>query len=260
MRQSWWRRFNESQAHTQANIVCTFLIMLATIAYAAIAGFQLVAMNGQLREMRESVEEAKRSGQQATDQMWKAVGNINWMARSMDWSQKTSQHAIESSEQQNKKTLQATIDQFRQDQRAWVGVTDVSMKDPVLAGRKFVWIGYIANSGKTPSLETKILAYYTTGSGKTLPAFTYPPAKEPQGIMIIQPGSKFSLNGHEREDDPVLTQTQIDALKNQTTRMYIYGQIEYRDVSNHHHTTHWCVWLESDLANTHPCDTYNDAN
>ena len=41
---SWWHRFKRSDAHTQANIVCTILVMFATISYAIIAGCQLGAM------------------------------------------------------------------------------------------------------------------------------------------------------------------------------------------------------------------------
>lgn len=238
------------------------IVTIATNVILAVVGiFALRAYYGQLSVMQGQLDQMQRSGEQSTEQGWSAILNINWLARSMDWSQKVSKKAMESSEQQSQKALQASIDQFRRDQRAWVGVTDVSIKDPVLAGHKFVWIGYVANSGKTPSLETKILAYYKTGFGKTPPEFTYPPLDEPQGVMVIQPGSKFSLNGHERADDPVLTEEQVQALKDGVTRMYIYGTIEYRDVSTSNvHTTHWCVWMGSDLANTHPCDTYNDAN
>lgn len=37
---NWFQRFKRSTAHTQANIVCTFVVMLATIAYVIVAGLQ----------------------------------------------------------------------------------------------------------------------------------------------------------------------------------------------------------------------------
>lgn len=52
-----------------------------------IYGCQLKVMQGQLDEM-------KRSGEQSTQQMWSAIGNINWEARSADWSQKSTQQAM----------------------------------------------------------------------------------------------------------------------------------------------------------------------
>jgi hypothetical protein len=85
-RQTWLLRFRKSPAHTQTNIVCTAIIAIATVAYTCVAGLQLIAMRGTLSEM-------KRSGEPSTQQMWSAISNINWMARSVDWSQKTTQAA-----------------------------------------------------------------------------------------------------------------------------------------------------------------------
>jgi hypothetical protein len=80
-RENWVLRFRKSPAHTQANIVCAAVIMVATVIYAGVPIFQLLAMRGTLSEM-------KRTSEQNTEQMWSAIGNLNWMARSMDWSQK----------------------------------------------------------------------------------------------------------------------------------------------------------------------------
>jgi hypothetical protein len=49
----------------------------------------------------------RRSGQESTNQMWQAVGNVNWMARSMDLSQKSNQKAM--ADQVRK--LQSVVDQ-----------------------------------------------------------------------------------------------------------------------------------------------------
>lgn len=38
---NWWQRFRRSSAHTQANIVCSFIVMFATIAYVIVATCQL---------------------------------------------------------------------------------------------------------------------------------------------------------------------------------------------------------------------------
>jgi hypothetical protein len=85
-RRSWLLRFRKSPAHTQTNIVCTTIIAIATVAYTFVAGFQLIVMRGTLSEM-------KTSGEQSTQQMWSAISNLNWIARSVDWSQKTTQAA-----------------------------------------------------------------------------------------------------------------------------------------------------------------------
>ena len=56
------------------------------IAALIIYGCQLGVMRGTLSEM-------KTSGETSTQQMWSAINNLNWMARSVDWSQKTTQKA-----------------------------------------------------------------------------------------------------------------------------------------------------------------------
>jgi hypothetical protein len=72
LRQRWWRRFKASDAHTQANIVCTALIMVATIAYAIIAGLQLGAIKGQLSQMSKQLPELQKSASAAMDSAYVA--------------------------------------------------------------------------------------------------------------------------------------------------------------------------------------------
>jgi hypothetical protein len=52
---NWCQRFRKSSAHTQANIVCTFIVMVATIVYVIVSARQLHVMSGQLGEMKISV-------------------------------------------------------------------------------------------------------------------------------------------------------------------------------------------------------------
>jgi hypothetical protein len=52
---NWWQRFKRSSAHTQANIVCTFIVMVATIVYAIVSASQLHVMSDQLSETKLSV-------------------------------------------------------------------------------------------------------------------------------------------------------------------------------------------------------------
>jgi hypothetical protein len=77
--------------------------------------------------------------------MWSAISNINWLARSADWSQKVTQkQASDTVAEMQKQTaaqegtagaakkaaniakdsLKATIDSFHNEDRAWVGITE----------------------------------------------------------------------------------------------------------------------------------------
>lgn len=74
-RRSWWHRFRSSSAHTQANIVCTVLIMLATFAYATIAYLQWRAMNSQLTQMTKQADISDRALKTA-DRPWMGVEKV----------------------------------------------------------------------------------------------------------------------------------------------------------------------------------------
>ena len=164
---NWWQRFKRSSAHTQANIVCTVFIMLATIAYTVIAARQLIFINRQIGIMQDTLNEQRRSGEQSTAQMWSAIGNINWMARSADWSQKVTKASAEASDRQSNKALNASIDNFHQDQRAWVGFSGFSPQ--VLSGpinetlpnfppAYQTFVADLFNSGRTPAREVEVIA------------------------------------------------------------------------------------------------------
>jgi len=133
----WWKYLIELAA------------VLTAIWYAIVATQQLGVVKGQLTEMQ-------RSGKQSTEQIWKAIDNLNWLARSIDWSQKQSQQAIEASDKRSKESLDASVYASRLDQRAWVAVKSVKLTtpySPTKSGEVTVWL---ANSGKTPAIATGI--------------------------------------------------------------------------------------------------------
>jgi len=86
--------------------------------------------------MQGQLDEMKRSGEQSTEQMWSAVGNINWEARTMDLSRKSSERAME----EEVRKMQLQVDQIqrsadyakqaladnreatRLEERPWVGI------------------------------------------------------------------------------------------------------------------------------------------
>jgi hypothetical protein len=109
--------------------------------------------------MSRTLAEQERSGEKSTDQVWKAIGNINWMARSADWSQKVAQSSIE-------KTLESASDQSRLDERAWVSLDHVENTPLVSPGVnsaiKTMENSYtsliIKNTGRTPA--ESVLVFY----------------------------------------------------------------------------------------------------
>jgi hypothetical protein len=254
---NWFQRFKKSTAYTQANIVCTIVIAVATVAYALIARRQLTAMNGQLREMHESVEEAKRSGQQSTDQIWKAIGNINWMARSMDWSQKVAQQGIELSGRQSKQALDASIASSRLDQRAWVGSMQVTGIPEV--GKTYDINVVFGNTGKTPALDVITQAREIpvhTGS-KFVPAFD----KEPtftQSRTTLFP-NQIATSVVKGSKDVAATQSDVDFInQSKEVTIYVIGRVCYKDVFGESHWARFCEIYSPAGKAYISCTEYNE--
>jgi len=86
-----------------------------------VAGLTGWAIYKQDRISAGTLEEMKRSGAQSTDQMWQAIGNVNWMARTMDQSQKKTSASLDATLAEMRKQTSAQSKQFalalRQDER-----------------------------------------------------------------------------------------------------------------------------------------------
>ncbi len=145
--------------------------------------------------MQGQLDEMKRSGEQSTEQVWRAIDNINWLARSMDWSQKTTQKGIQAqvermdaartdADKAAQNALQASIDIASEDRRPWVGLKDFVCKEcstqpdttpptKIPIGRPVIMeilniggiSGIIENTGKTPAIQTKIDGLFATRNG-----------------------------------------------------------------------------------------------
>jgi hypothetical protein len=131
----------------------------------------LCIYNGQLTVMRGTLDEMKRSGEQSTEQVWRAIDNINWEARSMDGSVKQAQEAMSKSEAQAKTAFDASIAAAQLDQRAWVGVIDTrTIGGEQTPDRKmFSFEGVqipIRNSGKTPAINLSAVILLTSADSR----------------------------------------------------------------------------------------------
>jgi hypothetical protein len=220
------REASKDRTYKRCNVWISGLTFIAVVIYAGLAYEQWRAMANAADAAFDAVHEARQSRQQAT------------------------------------RVLDATIEQFRLDQRAWLSVTDISIKNTVTPGKRFVWIGYIQNTGKTPALNAIVLFKSKTFLKGETPKFVYDgTANQLPGRMVLAPSVKISVFGHENLIDLPLTVPQVEAMRAGVTTMYIYGKIEYDDIfKEKRRTTHVCAWLDTDLATTHPCNIYNDAD
>jgi hypothetical protein len=157
--QPFLARWKKVSLPNKLTVGCTFVIAVSTVWYAVTAHHQLESMKAQLKITNQALLDAQQSSATATHQTWQAIGNINWLAQSMDASVKSAQTAMRNSQRQSSAALRATIEQNGLDQRAWLGIrsmtitqlgTDQPLKVEVV----------LFNSGKTPALKlTKAIKY-----------------------------------------------------------------------------------------------------
>lgn len=215
------------------------------IGLAVIGIWALTIYHGQQTVMQGQLNEMKRSGEQSTKQMWSAIGNINWLAHSMDLSEK-----------QSERSLGAALDQNKLDQRAWVGV--VSIDPPNLAPRPDFFLSLHAmNSGHTPALNFQsLVVLHSLKKDEPFKALYDPlPAGWIRSNRVVQPGEQVTLNTNKY----MLTQDQVDSVRNGSYVLYVYGKMSYDDIFRERHHTTFCKLVISETL-VEDCGTYNTAD
>ena len=163
--------------------------------------------------------------------------------------------------------LQATIDQFHQDQRAWVGPIAAFPPMYLVDGRQvYIKVGEkplfgfsISNSGKTPARNlTAIIAGHAYPSTQKFAPYYLPKPKNPGTVGMLFPGIKMDVPTDPNTD--VADTFHTGLLTSGKSIFYIYGKISYSDVFNKPHTTRFCSYVDKDLESLTMCNTYNDAN
>src|SRR5258708_31767846 len=116
MNQAFGARWKKVSLPNKLTVVCTAIIAAATICYV-IAEFR------QLRKMSDTLIEMKSAREGGTDQANQVIGNMNWLARTMESSLAKSQAALD-----------ASIAASRTDQRAWLGIKDIKLSHALALG------------------------------------------------------------------------------------------------------------------------------
>jgi hypothetical protein len=177
-----------------------------------------------------------------------------------------------SSEQESARSLQATIDNFHQEQRAWVGVQGTS--DSKGFTEKDTWQIVIVffNSGRTPAKNVQTSVEYITSpvpisgpSPQQIRLLTFRPAQSiaPQGFYrqsIGRASGAENTSADQLAGKQVLV-SQYHAIKSKQLFLYYFGILKYDDTVGHSHETQFCIYLsDPDTKETGICDSFNDLN
>lgn len=172
------------------------------------------------------------------------------------------------------KTLQATIDNYHRDQRAWVGIKgmdypnllDKTGKQVLVKIRSpVVGVVVISNFGKSPALHlTSWISIQMLRSGvKLVPKYKFD-TKFPTA-SVLEPGVEVRLRSLPIDSTVpgipgILTQANLDDISSGRYIVYVYGFTTYKDVFNQPHITKFCEYLLRDHSGYSGCNTYNESN
>ena len=161
--------------------------------------------------------------------------------------------------EKNIKNAQAT---FRDEQRAWVGadnVTNIVIKENEIPSFSV----QIKNTGKTPALHLRFVTSGTSQPAGQKINFEYPglaPGPQIASNFVLQPESTYGLGVGGQPSIAPLKRHQVEVVSSGENWFWVYGKITYEDVSGRTHHTKFCFIIAIDLTNSHPCDTYNEAD
>jgi hypothetical protein len=154
------------------SLVINVVLALTGIGVLCIYSGQLAVMQGTLDEMR-------RSGQGTTDQTNSLIGNMNWLARTMQESLRQNREAAHSSETRSREALDASVKASRTEQRAWINVTLHAKPD--FTAKLLMGTFRMVNAGKTPALNVRGFVFMHLLRRNQLPDFSFVPNEENPG-------------------------------------------------------------------------------
>jgi hypothetical protein len=222
------------------------------------------AMRGQLREMKSGSGDTHTLAVEAKAQAEKmsnvsdAANKIQRAAHDMVIQDQriadNAQSALNASNRQSKASLDATISDFKRDQRAWVGVGQYSIqafdnKNPFKLVIPFV------NSGKTPAVLTErgvnyaLVDHFVDGPPPDITyKFDKASAIAPQGIFAVNISNSAVPAAY-------------DAINNGNLFLYFMGEFRYHDIySPDVHTTDFCLYYDRTAKIMAFCPNGNDMN
>ena len=197
------QRWKQTALHNKALVLTSFLVAFGTIFYAGAAVVQICIL--------------KESSETTSAQNSKLIQQADRMAT-----------AMETSIDRSKAALDASIDSFHLDQRAWLGATEVATPTELHEGTILNPTISIVNSGKTPALNVVQRAGYRIVKSGDL----FDPAHEvnachPFRQGVIQPGARRMLS---IGAFGAISRQRATELSSGEYRLYLFGEITYNDV------------------------------
>ena len=240
------QRWQQTTLANKLMVITTSIVAFGTMFYVVVAIFQWQLM--------------KESSEQTSRQTDKVIAEVRRIAEVSDESAK-----------QAKDALDATIENFRLEQRAWVGAVhaippeykeggkNVYVKDgqPMKTGVKIV------NSGKTPALNVRTIVsmFYWKSSDEFVPTFKKViNIGDGPSTSVLQPNATAVIKARSIPEEGGINKADIANIANAQQILYIAGKITYEDIFKRPHSTLFCMYLDPSLTVFNNCNGHNEAN
>jgi hypothetical protein len=167
--------------------------------------------------------------------------------------------------------LVASVDNFRVDERPWVGISfTAAAKIQVTVGKSFFVPISLINSGKTPAKDvTGNIAIDLVGNGVPI-KFTYAPGRAsykifvgtifPTGMGSVDRSFESIHHGSDKAEPTIITKPIFDSILANHVLAVIHGRIEYSDPFGTEHWTTFCRNVFNPSVIPIDCMRYNDTD
>jgi hypothetical protein len=168
--------------------------------------------------------------------------------------------AMESSVGQATNSFNATVDQFRLEQRAWLGASNYTYT--ITESKPIHSVAMALNTGKTPAMEILCRITGTTKPKSELLAASdiiYPANLPIMKQGAIFPNQFFPMTAGGPKWDPGKQKIWFKNVSSGEWIQCFFGDIRYTDVFGNGHWTHFCTQYVPETKSGTPCPIYNDA-
>jgi len=240
-RAKWNRNHPDKAKFTDiVMVIATCVMTLATIAIGILAGLQWRdsgKLNTAAQQAAQAAQLFENSAYNLTGIIAQAQSNMQTMADS------------------SMKSIEATRDSIRLDQRAWIIFHGVE-GFPQL-NQPWTIKAHLMNVGKTPAKDVRISCNLEPSDSEAAVSFHEKPYGAP---MLYAPNDANNYCELFPITVPTVTQTMLDFLTQKRTIIFIFGSVTYDDVFKKPHWFRFCRVMHPDgkawdNCHTHPDDT-----
>jgi hypothetical protein len=162
--------------------------------------------------------------------------------------------------------IKATQEATRQDQRAWIGIGQITAKpESFHEGDQATITISLKNTGKTPAKSMLLTAVKDPRTKGASPIFSYEGEKVARFGLLPPNGDNFVrlsvANDLLTKEPRAMSKPELDSLVSGQVVIYIHGQLSYKDIFDREHWVTFCYFLmsPSDIASFGACSEHNDA-